>query len=411
MRYWVRLNKQTYGPFGLGDLKKVPGLGPDTMVAAATGPTANAWRAVKAVPELGGLLRSAEETVQEAELIETAPAPKPAAGLIATLSAHKLAFAMLATAAGLVAYALTAGRRVPEPAPVAPAAEAVPAPATTAPLPGRFGLDWQRTPYSPLRSQMEECRAVDSLDMLILFYGLSRQSPAGGEFDAYFPEVKRAKGGSGLSPEIARKLTERAAQLKSAALCAKLPDAAHPVAAFEDRSASGGGKSARTGLAFANASDADLFPTPAAVKEAHAASAYAVFRPASAQSQDVVVKGKSAKRKLVLAKALGLVLVSDKGLVLAAYHSDEPAPKPAAPPAAVVEATTTATTTPAPEQAAQDPMAMPVAPTAPAPAPSATPAPGAAPAATPAPAPDSHPDAIQMTPEELEKYLSGGAKK
>ncbi len=417
MRYWVRLKKQTYGPFGLNDLKKVPGLGPDTMVAAATGPEANTWRPVKAVPELGRLLPSDDAPATVAA--PSAPAPAPvmtAPDWPARLKANKLAAAMLATAAALAAYALTAGRRTPEPAPVAPAVEAPAAPAASAPVPGRYGMDWQRYQLSPLRGQIEECRLVDSLDMLILYYGLSHQAPGGAEFDAYFPDVKRPRGDAGLPPAIAKKLTERAAQLKSSVLCAKLSDAAHPVGAFEDRSASGGGAKARSALAFTNAADPEVFPTPTAIAEATSgtsagnAAAIAIFRPASAQTQDVVIKGKTVHRKVVRAKALAVALTTEKGLVVATYHPEEVKPAPAV---AAATAPAAAAPAPTPEQAAQDPMAMPVAPAAPAPA-DAEPSPAAAPAPAPKPAPaaapDSHPDAIQMSADELEKYLNGGKK-
>jgi len=61
MKFWVydKARRDATGPFETADLKKVPGFGPDTIVAPDGAANAQAWKPVSAYPELKVLFGSA----------------------------------------------------------------------------------------------------------------------------------------------------------------------------------------------------------------------------------------------------------------------------------------------------------------------------------------------------------------
>jgi hypothetical protein len=76
MKYWVRIDKKSFGPFSPDQLRHVPGVSPDSFVCPEGARSASDWHRLRDMPELA---RAAPSGAHAASASPPPPAPAPVA--------------------------------------------------------------------------------------------------------------------------------------------------------------------------------------------------------------------------------------------------------------------------------------------------------------------------------------------
>jgi len=91
----------------------------------------------------------------------------------------------------------------------------------------KFDLDWKRFGFAnnPAKLKVEQCRFLNELDFLVLYFGLSDKPFDAAEFEEFVPEYKNAADEflrRDVASAVVQKLDTMKSELLSAVLCARI---------------------------------------------------------------------------------------------------------------------------------------------------------------------------------------------